>query len=124
MNKNRKKLFIIIGFISFLIVGYQSINYLYSEYLYPPQFEITIVNGNEEIISQFKQRYEGHDRIIGMIENVSQQELLNSGRTNLTEINKAPLVSIFKYTSVKTAEVGLETYDIKEAISYLEKELR
>lgn len=112
-----------IGIFLLLFVGYKAFGFIYSEFLYPPKFEIIIVDGNTETTEQFKQ-FKDNERVIG-IENVSKQEFIrNKSKSNRTEIKGTPFISLFKYTSVKTAEVGLETSSVDEAIDYLKEELK
>lgn len=123
MKKNRKTFFIMLSLVLFLFVGYQIFGYIYSEFFYPPKYEISIVEGDDETIKQFRQ-FEGNNRII-VIENMSKQEFLDKyGMTELEDIKVPPLVSIYKYTSVKTGKVGLETINVNEAIDYLTEELK
>ncbi|WP_456278981.1 hypothetical protein [Bacillus sp. AK128] len=123
MEKNRNTLIIMLALVLFLFVGYQTFGYIYSEFLYPPKYEISIVEGDEEVIKQFRQ-FEGNDRII-VIENMSKQEFLDKyGKTELAEIKSSPLVRIYKYTSVKTGKVELATINVNEAIDYLTEELK
>ncbi|GAA0344367.1 hypothetical protein GCM10008967_38450 [Bacillus carboniphilus] len=40
--KNIRKKLIIVGLFAFLFAGYKTISFFYSEFLYPPRYEITM----------------------------------------------------------------------------------
>lgn len=89
----------------------------------PHKYFITIIKGDAETVQRFKALEEAYPNKIINVESLNDLEQINPFMTNEREINESPFINIYVYTSVKTGFVGLDTYNVEKAISYLEKNL-
>lgn len=105
-----------------LFVGFNATNAVIDK-TRPHKYAITIVQGDELTIQEFKQLESDYPEEIMIVENINSFEELSPSMTMERELKETPFINIFVNTGVKTGYIGLDTYDIEEAISYLESRL-